>query len=347
MRAMILAAGLGTRLRPLTYLMPKPVAPVLNRPIITRIAELLARHRFADVVTNLSYLPEQIRAVLGDGSAFGLRVTYSEESEPLGTAGGVARVRDFLAETESFLIISGDALTDIDLSAMRSAHETHVERGAIGTLATKRVEDTSQFGVAITDEEGRIQGFQEKPDPAEALSDLANCGIYMFRREIFDHFPPPDHKSPAGDEDQPPGFVDWAMDVFPSLLGDDIPFFSHEIDAYWNDIGSVAEYVQGNFDALQGAVAAEPPASEVSPGVYAGNASDLDGIKVKPPVLIGAGCEIGIGADLHGPVVVGDGCRIGAGAMLRNAVVLPGAELGSGSVAVGGLFATNVDRPLG
>ena len=344
---MILAAGLGTRLRPLTYLMPKPVAPVLNRPIVARIAELLGEHGFAEVVTNLSYLPEQIREVLGDGSEFGLRITYSEESEPLGTAGGVGKVRDFLAETESFLIISGDALTDIDLSAMREAHEANAEKGAIATLATKRVDDTTQFGVAITDEEGRIQGFQEKPDPAEALSDLANCGIYMFRREIFDHFPPEDHKSPAGDDDQPPGFVDWALDVFPALLDGDIPFHAHEINAYWNDIGSVGEFVQGNFDALAGKVGAAPLADEVSSGVYAGDASDLDGVKVKPPVLIGSGCEIGVGADLHGPVVVGDGCRVGAGAMIREAVLLPRAELGEGTVVVGGLSGTNVDRPLG
>jgi mannose-1-phosphate guanylyltransferase len=347
MRAMILAAGLGTRLRPLTYLMPKPVAPVLNRPIVARIAELLGEHGFADVVTNLSYLPGQIREVLGDGSEFGLRITYSEESEPLGTAGGVGKVRDFLGETDSFLIISGDALTDLDLSAMREAHEANVEKGAIATLVTKRVEDTSQFGVAITDADGRIQGFQEKPDPAEALSDLASCGIYMFRREIFDHFPPEDHTSPAGDDDQPQGFVDWAQDVFPALLDGDVPFHSHEIDAYWNDIGSVEEFVQGNFDALAGRVGVAPPADEVSPGVYAGDASDLDGVKVKPPVLVGAGCEIGAGADLHGPVVIGDGCRVGAGAMIREAVILPRAKLGEGAVIVGGLSATNVDRPLG
>src|SRR5918994_4517641 len=253
MRAMILAAGLGTRLRPLTYLMPKPVAPVLNRPIVVRIAELLGEHGFDDVVTNLSYLPEQIREVLGDGSEFGLRITYSEESEPLGTAGGVGKVRDFLSETESFLIISGDALTDIDLSAMREAHEANLEQGAIATLATKRVRDTSQFGVAITDEAGRIQGFQEKPDPAEALSDLANCGIYMFRSEIFDYFPAPGASKAAGPED-PDGFADWAMDVFPALLDGDVPFYSHEIDAYWNDIGNLEELHSGNFDVLAGEV---------------------------------------------------------------------------------------------
>jgi mannose-1-phosphate guanylyltransferase len=344
---MILAAGLGTRLRPLTYVMPKPVAPVLNRPIVAWIADLLAEHGFEDVVTNLSYLPEQIRAVLGDGSDFGLRVTYSEEPEPLGTAGGVGKVRDFLSETESFLIISGDALTNIDLAAMRAAHEANVERGAILTIATKRVEDTTQFGVAITGDDGRIQGFQEKPEPAEALSDLANCGIYMFSREIFDHFPPPDHRSPAGDDDQPPGFVDWAMDVFPALLEGDIPFYSHEIDAYWNDVGSVGEFVQGNLDALAGEVGIEPPAHAVKDGVYAGEGSDLDGVKVKSPVLIGAGCQVGSGANLHGPVVLGERCRLGAGAMLRDCVVLPGAEIPAGALIVGGLYGVDPDRPLG
>src|SRR3954452_8970682 len=347
MRAMILAAGLGTRLRPLPYVMPKPVAPVLNRPILAWIADLISSHGFEQVITNLSYLPEQIREVLGDGSQFGLAVTYSEEPEPLGTAGGVGKVRDFLAETDSFLIISGDAPPDVDLAAMRSAHEANVERGAIATMATKRVEDTTQFGVVITGDDGRIQGFQEKPEPAEALSDLANCGIYMFRREIFDHFPPPDHRSPAGDEGQPPGFVDWAMDVFPSLLDGDIPFYAHEIDAYWNDIGSVGEFVQGNLDALSGTVGIAPPEPQVSAGVYAGEGSDLDGVKVKGPALIGAGSHLGLGVDLHGPVVVGGGCKLGAGAMLRECVVLPGAEIPSGGLVVGGLYGIDPDRPLG
>jgi mannose-1-phosphate guanylyltransferase len=347
MRAMILAAGLGTRLRPLTYVMPKPVAPVLNRPIVARIAELLAEHGLRDVVTNVSYLPEQIREVLGDGSEFGLMVTYSAETEPLGTAGGVGKVRDFLSQTNSFLIISGDALTDIDLSAMREAHEANVEKGAIATLATKRVDDTTQFGVAITDDEGRIQGFQEKPEPAEALSDLANCGIYMLRKEIFEHFPPPDHRSPAGGGDQPAGFVDWAIDVFPALLEGDVPFYSHEIDAYWNDIGSVAEFVQGNFDALAGAVRIDQAAGQVSDGVYAGQGSDLDGVTVQAPVLIGARCQVGAGVTLHGPVVVGDGCHLGAGAMLRDCVVLPGAEVPSGALVVGGLYGAGADRRSG
>jgi mannose-1-phosphate guanylyltransferase len=313
-------------------------------PVMEHIVRLLAGAGFADVVVNLSYLPEQIRRHFGDGSGFALTLTYSEEERPLGTAGGVAKVADFLRGSESFLIISGDALTDIDLEALRRAHEAH---DGIATLATKRVADTSQFGVVIIGGDGRIQGFQEKPDPAEALSDLANCGIYIFRSEIFDYFPLPGERSAVAGDDDPEGFVDWATDVFPRLLDGDVPFYSHEIESYWNDIGSVSEYVQGNADALSGAVAIDPQTPEVADGVYAGEGSDLDGVRVRPPVLIGAGCEVGAGAELHGPVVVGAGCRIGAGAMLREAVVLAGAALPPGTVMAGGVHAAKADLPLG
>jgi mannose-1-phosphate guanylyltransferase len=325
MRAMILAAGFGTRLRPLTYRMPKPLAPVLNKPVMEHIAELLAKHGFSQVIANLSYRPEQIREVFGDGSGHGIELSYSEEPEPLGTAGGVGKVRDFLCESESFLVISGDALTDVDLGAMRTGHAKHVAEGAIATLATKRVKDTTQFGVAITGDDGRIQGFQEKPDPAEALSDLANCGIYMFTKEIFDHFPAPDHKSPAGDDDQPDGFVDWAQDVFPALLEGDVPFYSHEIDAYWNDIGTISEFTQGNFDALAGIVELEPGPGERRDG----------------PLFVGPGCEIAGDAELLAPAVLGEGASVGAGAKLRECVLLAGAELPPGAMAFGGVFASN------
>ncbi len=247
--------------------------------------------------------------------------SYSDEPEPLGTAGGVGKVRDFLGETSSFLVISGDALTDIDLAAMRDAHQAHVKQGAIATLATKRVKDTTQFGVAVTGDDGRIQGFQEKPDPAEALSDLANCGIYMFTREIFDHFPGAGHKSPAGGDDQPEGFVDWAQDVFPALLEGDVPFYSHEIDAYWNDIGTISEFTQGNFDALAGAVKLEPGPGEARDGLF-----------------VGPGCEIGDGAELKAPVVLGEGASVGEGAKLREAVVLAGAGVPAGAMVFGGVF---------
>jgi mannose-1-phosphate guanylyltransferase/mannose-1-phosphate guanylyltransferase/phosphomannomutase len=326
---MVLAAGLGTRLRPITYAMPKPMVPVLNRPVMEHIVRLLARHGFDEAIANLHWFPETIEGHFGDGSDFGIDLSYSREERLLGTSGGVRNAAGFLGD--SFLVISGDALTDIDLAAMRKFHESH---DGIATLATKRVADTSQFGVAITGADGRIQGFQEKPEPAEALSDLANCGIYMFRAEIFDFFPEPGTSKAAG-PDGPAGFADWAMDVFPALLESDIAFYSHEIDAYWNDIGNLDELRQGNLDALSGAVKVESGAPEVGEGVR--SASPLDGAEIEGPALIGAGVELGQGVRIQGPAIVGDGCRIGAGAWVRDSILLAGAELAPEAMLVGAI----------
>jgi mannose-1-phosphate guanylyltransferase/mannose-1-phosphate guanylyltransferase/phosphomannomutase len=327
---MVLAAGLGTRLRPITFDMPKPMVPVLNRPVMEHILRLLARHDFTETIANLHWFPELIEEHFGDGSACGVSLSYSKEEALLGTSGGVRNVADFLGD--EFLIISGDALTDIDLAAMREFHESH---DGIATLATKRVTDTSQFGVAITDSEGRISGFQEKPDPSEALSDLANCGIYMFRKEIFDYFPAPG-TSKAAKEGDPEGFADWAMDVFPRLLEGDVPFYSHEIDAYWNDIGNLAELRESTVDALTGAVEVEQ-IGEIVDGYRSGEPEGDEG-KLAGPVLLGPGCEIGEDVRIDGPAVIGDGAKIGAGSRLRDVIVLPGAELPERSVLIGAIL---------
>jgi len=327
MRAMVLAAGLGTRLRPITFDRPKPMVPVLNRPVMEHILRLLAKHDFDETIANLHWFPDQITDYFGDGSKFGVSLSYSHEDALLGTSGGVRNVADFLGD--DFLIISGDALTDLDLTAMREFHESH---DGIATLATKRVTDTTQFGVAITDSEGRIGGFQEKPQPSEALSDLANCGIYMFRKEIFDYFPAPGTSKAAKPSD-PDGFADWAMDVFPKLLDEDVPFYSHEIDAYWNDIGNLAELRESTYDALTGAVQVEQ-VGEMVDGFRSGDREDgepdLDG-----PVLLGPDCEIGDDVRIDGPSVVGDGARIGAGSRLRDVIVLPGAQVPERSILIG------------
>jgi mannose-1-phosphate guanylyltransferase len=331
MRAMVLAAGLGTRLRPITYAMPKPMVPVLNRPVMEHIVRLLARHGFTETIANLHWFPDLIEGHFGDGSAFGVELSFSREEQLLGTSGGVRNAAGFLGD--SFLVISGDALTDIDLGAMREFHESH---DGIATLATKRVRDTSQFGVAITGADGRIQGFQEKPDPAEALSDLANCGIYMFRSEIFDFFPAPGASKAAGPGD-PPGFADWAMDVFPALLDGDVPFYSHEIDAYWNDIGNLEELRSGSLDALSGAVTVERE-GEVLDGFRSGSPQADEGA-LRGPVLIGAGCEIGDDVRIDGPAVIGDGTRVGDGARLHEVIALPGAEIPAGTVLIDAIVA--------
>jgi mannose-1-phosphate guanylyltransferase/mannose-1-phosphate guanylyltransferase/phosphomannomutase len=190
--------------------------------------------------------------------------------------------------------------------------------------------------VAITGPDGRIQGFQEKPDPAEALSDLANCGIYMFRAEIFDFFPEPGTSKAAGPGD-PAGFADWALDVFPGLLAGDIPFYSHEIDAYWNDIGNLEELRSGNLEALSGEVEVESEGERVD-GFRSGSPEGDEGA-LSGPVLLGPGCEVGDDVRIDGPSVIGDGARIGAGSRLREVIALPGAQIPPGSVLIGAIAA--------
>jgi mannose-1-phosphate guanylyltransferase/mannose-1-phosphate guanylyltransferase/phosphomannomutase len=308
---MVLAAGLGTRLRPITYGIPKPMAPVANRPIMEHILALLRRHDCGEIVANLSYLPEQITDRFGDGSGLGVSIEWSFEEKLLGTAGGVRNVRDFFGD-EPFLVMAADALTDIDLGGLRRAHEAN---DGIATLAATRVADTSEYGVIVTGDDGRVQGFQEKPDPAEALSDLANCMIYVLDPEVFDYFPDAEE-------------VDFALDVFPALQENDVPFYVHDAAGYWNDVGSLDEYRQGNFDAVSGVVEVELDGTAAGEGVLAGEGTELsEDLEAKGPVLLGAGCEIGAGVRFQGPVVVGDNCRLGEGAVLRECVLLDGVEV--------------------
>ncbi len=331
MKAMVLAAGLGTRLRPITFSVPKPMVPVLNRPVMEHIITLLKSNGFDQVIANLHWFPDTIENHFGDGSDFGIELSYSPEDALLGTAGGVRYAAHFF--DESFLVISGDALTDIDLSAMREFHQSH---DGVATLATRKVDDTSQFGVVITDDEGRIQGFQEKPDPAEALSDLANCGIYMFDRGIFDFFPGPG-QSKLAEADDPEGFADWAYDIFPALLESGEPFYSHEVDAYWNDVGTIPELLQGSFDGLTGKVALEIGEPKSGEGIWSAPDVDLAAVEVDGPVLVGPGSRLGDGARIIGPAVIGRDCVVGDGAIVKEAVLLDGAELPPGCFTAGGV----------
>ncbi len=315
MKAMVLAAGLGTRLRPLTYEITKPMVPVLDRPVMEHIVDLIDRHSFDGVIANLHYFPETIREYFGE------RISYRFEEQLLGTAGGVRACAEFFGD-EPFLVISGDALTDIDLTAFAARHR---EAGGIATLAVKQVPDTREYGVVLHDRAGRITGFQEKPQPDEALSDLGNCGIYMFDPSIFDYFP-----------DRP--FVDWAKDVFPALLENDVPFHIHEVREYWNDVGSLGELRQGTFDALNGELRLEIEGSEVQPGVTVAGPSPLrQDTDVEGSMWIGHDVQIGTGVRLMGPIVLGDGARIGDGAQLRESIVFPGTEVAPESILIGAI----------
>jgi mannose-1-phosphate guanylyltransferase/mannose-1-phosphate guanylyltransferase/phosphomannomutase len=315
MKAMVLAAGLGTRLRPLTYEITKPMVPVLDRPVMEHIVDLLERHSFDGVIANLHYFPETIR------EHFGERISYRYEEELLGTAGGVRACADFFGD-EPFLVISGDALTDIDLSAFAARHR---EAGGIATLAVKQVPDTREYGVVLHDQQGRITGFQEKPSPEEALSDLGNCGIYMFDPRIFDYFP-----------ERP--FVDWAKDVFPVLLENDVPFHIHELSEYWNDIGSLGELRQGTFDALRGKLRLEIQGEQLRSGLTVMGRSPLrEDTDVDGSAWIGRDVQIGARVRLMGPIVLGDGAQVGDGAQLRESIVFPGTEVAPESILIGAI----------
>jgi mannose-1-phosphate guanylyltransferase/mannose-1-phosphate guanylyltransferase/phosphomannomutase len=312
---MVLAAGLGTRLRPLTYEITKPMVPVLDRPVMEHILELLARHSFAEVIANLHYFPDTIREY------FGSRIAYNYEPELLGTAGGVRACAPFFGD-EPFLVVSGDALTDIDLTAFAARHRA---AGGIATLAVKQVADTREYGVVLHDRDGRVTGFQEKPDPQEALSNLGNCGIYIFDPAIFDYFP-----------ERP--FVDWAQDVFPALLAGDVPFYIHEISEYWNDIGSLAELRRGTFDALHGDLRLQIEGEEVRPGVIvAGGALVSEGLELDGPVWIGRDVQIGSDVRLMGPLVLGDGACVGDRASVRESILLPGTDVAAESILIGAI----------
>jgi len=328
MKAMVLAAGLGTRLKPITYEIPKPMVPVLDRPVMAHIVGMLERQGFTDLIANLHYYPDSIRDYFGD------RLSYRYEEELLGTAGGVRNVADFFGD-DLIVIVSGDALTDTDLNGLV---ERHRRAGGIATLTVKKVDDTREYGVVIHDAGGRIQGFQEKPDPSEALSELGNCGIYCFSPEIFDYFP-----------DRP--FVDWANDVLPALLENDVPFYVHEIEDYWNDVGSLGELRQGTWDILNGALRMDVTGSTVAEGVTVGEGSSLDGVEiVEGPVWVGAGVSFGSDVRLIGPVALGDGSTVGDGAALRDTIIFPGTEIAAGAILIGAIHGgagiTDRLRPL-
>jgi mannose-1-phosphate guanylyltransferase/mannose-1-phosphate guanylyltransferase/phosphomannomutase len=324
MRAMVMAAGLGTRLRPITHEIPKPVVPVANVAIVEQLVRLLAEHGVREVIANLHWFPDTVRDRLGDGSELGVEMTYSTEEELLGTAGGVRNVSEFLTggDEDTFLVLAGDALTDVDLTALAEAHRAN---GGVATLAVKKVSDVSEYGVIGTGADGRVQGFQEKPDPAEALSDLVNCMVYAFSPEVFDYFPAADP-------------VDFAHDVFPALLEHDVPFHVHEIDGYWNDVGTLREYLQGNLDAVEGAVSLPLMGGELVDGEAPGNAASFgDDVQIEGRVLFGDGCRIGSGARLSGPLIVGRDAEVGAGAQVKEAVLLPGGRVGDGELLARGI----------
>ncbi|HEX6488356.1 MAG TPA: sugar phosphate nucleotidyltransferase [Candidatus Dormibacteraeota bacterium] len=329
MKAVVMAGGEGSRLRPLTSQRPKPLVPVGGRPIMEHILLLLRKHQARDVIATLQYLGASIRNHFGDGSDYGVRLTYSVEDSPLGTAGSVKLVEDEL--TETFLVISGDALTDIDLTA---AVRFHKEQKALATIVLKPVPNPLEYGVVVTDEQQRVQRFLEKPSWGEVFSDLANTGIYVLEPEVFAYF-------------ERDAVVDWASDVFPRLLSDGKPVYGWIADGYWEDVGTHAAYLKANFDCLEGKVKVELPAAGRTGSAWVAEDAEIAAdARIEGPCLIGPGSRIRPGAFINGPTVIGSYCTVDGSTKISNSVVWDHSYIGEncrlrGSVVCHGVIVKN------
>ncbi len=313
MKAVILAGGEGTRLRPLTSNQPKPMMPIANKPMMEHVVHLLARHGYDDIVVTVAFLANHIRNYFGDGSDFGVRMRYATEETPLGTAGSV---RNAMAELDdTFLVIAGDVLTDVDLTSVAEAHRS---KAAFASIALKRVENPVEFGIVITRDDGSIERFLEKPTWGEVFSDTINTGIYVLEPGIFDFIP----------ADQS---VDFSGDVFPAVLNKGLPLFGHVVEGYWEDVGTLEAYHSVHREILDGHVDVEIPGFEVSEGVHLGEAADLSPeARVVGPVLIGDNCRIEAGAELQPYTVLGSDVVVKTDAYLERAVVHDHVYVGAG-----------------
>jgi mannose-1-phosphate guanylyltransferase len=310
-QAVILVGGEGTRLRPLTSTVPKPVVPLVDRPFIVFMLEWLARHGIDDVVMSCGFLATAVRNVLGDGSQYGLRLRFVEEPEPRGTAGALKYAEDLL--DERFLMLNGDVLTDIDLTAQIAQHEA---TGAVGTLALVPVNDPTAYGLVRLHDDQSVSEFVEKPSADEIDTRLISAGAYVLERAVLDLIP--------ADRN-----VSIEREVWPQLVGQGL--FGYAAEAYWLDIGTPERYLQGTFDILEGHVVTAV-ADRLGPGyLFVGERVQLDG-RIVPPALVDRGCTIAAGAHVGSLVVLGEGVSVGEGTTVERSVVLNGAEIGAGCV---------------
>lgn len=326
MKAVVMAGGQGTRLRPLTSNLPKPMVSVVNKPTALHIMELLAKHGITEVVMTVAFLPQLIRNYFGDGSAFGLNVDYSVEETPLGTAGSVKNAQHLLDET--FLVISGDALTDFDLAEVIAFHR---ERQAMVTIALKSVDNPLEFGVVIVDEEGRIERFLEKPGWGQVFSDTINTGIYVLEPEIFDYIP-------AGVS------FDFSHELFPRLYELRKPLYGVLCEGYWQDIGNLEQYLQANRDALDGKVKLQIPGVRLRGNVWVGQGVSMDSLaNVQGPAVVGNYCKIDPSAYIGEHTVLGNNAVLKAGAQVADSVVGENCYLAAGTRVRGAILGNSVD----
>jgi mannose-1-phosphate guanylyltransferase/phosphomannomutase len=330
-KAVVMAGGEGTRLRPMTASQPKPMLPVANKPIMEHVLRLLRRHGFTETIVTVQFLASMVRNYFGDGEDFGMSLQYATEETPLGTAGSVKNAEDALRD-EPFLVISGDALTDIDLTEVVRFHK---DSGALVTVGLTRVPNPLEFGIVIADEDGRIQRFLEKPTWGQVFSDTVNTGIYVMQPEVLAELNPGET-------------ADWSGDIFPRMLERDAPLYGYVADGYWEDIGTLDSYIKAQADVLSRRVDAEIAGFEVSEGVWVAEGAEVDPEAiVTGPLCIGDYAKIEAGAQLREFTVIGSNVVVKDGAFLHRAVVHNNVYVGLGVNLRGCVIGKNTDVMAG
>ena len=315
MKAMILAAGVGSRLDPLTRNVPKPMVPIINRPVIEHIVEKLKKHGVTDIMVNLHYLGDVIKKHLGDGRKWGVNICYAQEDRLWGDAGSVKRAEEFLSGG-TFLVVGGDDISDIDLSRLLKYHR---DKKAVSTIALSLVDDPSEYGIVLMNERGRITRFLEKPKGEVIFSNTANTGIYVFEPEVFDVIP----------RGVSYGF---GNNVFPLLLEQKKPLFGYLTSAYWKDVGNLQVYRKTHYDALEGRVVLGMPLQQSKKYVWIGDNVEIDpSAEIGYPVAIGNNVKIEAGAQVLENTVIGDGCVVETGATVKETILWAGAVVMRGT----------------
>jgi mannose-1-phosphate guanylyltransferase/phosphomannomutase len=326
-KAVVMAGGEGTRLRPMTSSMPKPLLPVVNRPIMEHVLRLLRRHGLTDVVVTVQFLASLVRNYFGDGEELGMSISYATEEDPLGTAGSVKNAEDALRD-ETFLVISGDALTDIDLTSLVAFHR---ERGALVTVCLTRVPDPLEFGITILDDDGRVQRFLEKPTWGQVFSDTVNTGIYVMEPEVFDYVKPGEN-------------VDWSEDVFPRLLEEGRAVYGYVAEGYWEDVGTLESYHKAQADVLERRLDVEIDGFEISPGVWVAEGADVDPDAVlRGPLYVGDYAKVEARAEVREYSVLGSNVVVKTGAFVHRSVVHDNVFIGAHANLRGCVVGKNTD----
>jgi len=328
LKSIIMAGGFGTRLRPLTNNLPKPMVPMANRPIMEHIIELLKKNSITDLAALLYFQPEKITEHLGDGSRFGVKIDYITATEDLGTAGAVGSAMRRWKDGDTTLVISGDVLTDLDIKA---AVEFHRKKKAIATIVLTRVDNPLPFGIVITDKNGRIERFLEKPSWGEVFSDTINTGIYILEKEVLDFLP-------EGVE------FDFSKELFPALLANKKPIYGYVAEGYWKDVGSLEEYRAANIDILQGRVQVCMEGEKIEGrDIWVGKDSRIDyTTKLEGSVIIGANCRIEADVRISNSII-GDNAIIEEGAVIRDSVLWNNIKVGRGAIAHENVIADNTE----